>query len=208
MAQSSVCSGKIFSDAVLANEANPGAVTQHLDTALFAGSYGLSGGVFQMKGRAICQAFVPSTLLPGGGGTINIGFVKSTFNGTVFIGYYDGINYHVEKSTSNKQDQAFIRTLWHRIKTDKIKRWQGIKLNLKPLAANTSVAIWYRTDRQASFTNSGYTIDSTNQDKPVLFAVQPRSREIQFKLVYTTATTHTPELLTYDVLHEELNTIR
>jgi hypothetical protein len=101
-----------------------------------------------------------------------------------------------------------IRTLWHRIETDKIKRWSGVKLNLKPLPSGCSVAVAYRTDRNASFSDSGYTINSANQDKPVIFAARPRSREIQFKFTYTTSTTNTPELLSYDPLFDVLKTVR
>jgi len=188
-----------------------GGVNQHGDnTILFAGLAASVPGVFQMDGKAICQAFVPSTATPGVDASFNIGFVKTSFNGVVFIGYYRtaDTSYHLEYSTGNKQNNAMMRTLWHRIQTDKLKRWYGVKLNLKPLAASTSVAVAYRTSRDASFTDSGYTITSTNQDKPVILAVQPRSREIQFKFTYTTATTNTPELLSYDPLYDILNATR
>lgn len=189
---------------------NPGAVGQHLDTLLFSGEFIESPAVFQMKDGAICQAFVPSTVTPGAGASVNIGFVKSSFNGTVFMGYYHAGNgaYYIEKSTSNKQNNAFARTLWHRMKTDRLKRWQGIKLNLKPLAVNTSVTVAYRTSRNDAFTDSGYTITSANQDKPVIFAAQPRTRELQYKLTYTTSGSNTPELLSYDPIYEVLKTIR
>lgn len=201
---------RLFSDALLAGAVNPGAVSQHLDTILFSGDFAIGAGVMQMKGSALCQAYIPSVLTPGAGAAINIGFVKSSFNGTVYIGYYNagGSSYHIEKSTSNKQNNALVRTLRHRMNTDKLKRWQGVKLNLKPLAASTSVAVAYRTDRSASFTDSGYTITSANQDKPVIFAAQPRTREIQYKFTYTTATSNTPELLSYDPLFEVLKTVR
>lgn len=190
---------------------NPGAVTQHLDnTILVGGQSSLLPGIFQMRDGAMCQAFVPSTAVPGVNASFNVGFVKSSFNGIVYIGYFrTGDNsYHVERSTSNRQNNAIVRTLWHCVQTDRLKRWYGVKLNLKPLAASTSVAVAYRTSRDAAFTDSGYTITSANQHLPVILPVQPRSREIQFKFTYTTATTNTPELLSYDPLYEVLNAIR
>lgn len=163
-----------------------------------------------MKGANISQAYVPAQTTPGAGASINIGFVKSTFNGTVYIGYYHGGSgtYHIEKTSSNLQTGAYVRTNWHRIATDKFKRWQGVKLNLKTLASGCSVAISYRTDKNDSFTDSGYTLTSANQNKPVIFASQPRSREIQFKFTYTTSTSTTPELLSYDPIFQVLKTLR
>lgn len=189
---------------------SPGAVNQHVDNSiLFAGSSSVIPGVFQMKDGAICQAFIPSMETPGQDASINIGFVKTSFNGVVLMGFYRGTDnsYHIQKSTSNKQNNAMLRTLWHREKTDRRKRWYGVKLNLKPLAANTSVTVSYRTERNASFTSAG-TITAANQDKPVMLSAQPRSREIQWKFVYTTATTNTPELLGYENLFDVLNTAR
>jgi len=188
---------------------NPGAVSQHTDeTILFAGDTDVIPGVFQMKNKAICQAFVPATVTPGVDASINIGLVKSSFNGTVIIGYYKNSDssYHIEKSTNNKQNNAMCRTVWHREKSDLKKRWLGIKLNLKPMAGSTSVAVSYRTDRNAAFTSAG-TVDASNQDKPLIFAAQPRTREIQYKFVYTTATTNTPELMTYDPIFQLLKTV-
>lgn len=190
---------------------NPGAVCQHIDNSvLFSGSGTAVPGVYQMKDCAICQAFVPVGATPGTDATFNIGLVKTSFNGVVFMGYYKSsdTSYHIAYSTANRQNNAMMRTLWHRIQTDRLKRWYGVKLNLKPLAASCSVAVAYRTSRDAAFTDSGYTITSANQDKPVMFAVQPRSREIQFKFTYTTSTTTTPELLSYDPLYEVLNATR
>jgi hypothetical protein len=187
---------------------NPGAVDQYGDSILFAGDTDVVPGVYQMQNRAICQSFVPSAATPGVDASVNIGFVKTAFNGTVYIGYSKSGAYHIEKSTSNKQNGAVVKTLWHRLGTDKLKRHGGIKLNLKPMAANTSAKVEYRTDRNASFTDSGVTVSSSNQGKPVIFGAQPRSREIQYQLTYTTSTTNTPELLSYDPLFEVLNTVR
>jgi hypothetical protein len=92
--------------------------------------------------------------------------------------------------------------------TDKLKRWGGVKLNLKALPASTSVKVEYRTDRKASFTDPSITITSSNQDKPAIFAAQPRTREIQYRFTYTINTTSTPEMLSYDPLFEVLNTVR
>lgn len=189
----------------------PGAVTQHIDNSiLFGGSSSVLPGVFQMKDGAICQAFVPSTETPGVDASITIGFVKTSFNGTVLIGFYRGTDnsYHVQKSTSNKQNNAVIRTVWHRFKTDQRKRHIGVKLNLKPMAANTAVKVEYRTERNASFTDPSISITASNQDKPAMFMAQPRAREIQYRFTYTTSTTNTPELLCYDPLYEILNTAR
>jgi hypothetical protein len=187
----------------------PGAVSEYKDTILFGGAYSTSQGVYQMKGQAYCPAFVPSTATPGNTSTKKITLIKATYN-TLYVGYLDtqAATYHFEKLSDNKQNGALFRTAWHRMKTDRFKRWYGVKLNLKPLAANTSVAVAYRTDRNASFTDSGFTITSSNQDKPVLLAVRPRSREIQFKFTFTTSTTNTPELLSYDPIYEVLNTVR
>lgn len=190
--------------------ANPGAVTQHQDTILYSGEFTAGAGVFQMKSGAICQAFVPAGITPGATASINIGFVKSSFNGVVYLGYYKASDnsYHIEKSGSNKQNNAVIRTLWHRMGTDKFKRQIGVKLNLKPMAASTAVTVKYRTARGASFTSAPYTVTSANQDKPVFFTAQPRDREIQYEFTFTTATTNTPELLSYDPLYEVLNASR
>lgn len=196
---------------------SPGGVCQHSDeTILFTGESDVLPGVYQMKDGVFCQSFVPSVMTPGSIQHINIGFVKSSFNGTVFIGYYNpgDSTYHIEKSTSNKQNGAMVKTVWHRARigrrypTDQFKRWGGIKLNLKPLLPGCSVKVEYRTDRDASFTDPGITIDSTNQNKPAIFAAHPRSREIQFRLTYTTNGVSTPELMGYDILFEVLNTIR
>jgi hypothetical protein len=187
---------------------NPGAVTPYLDTVLFAGNTNIVPGVFQMRGNAICQAFVPAGATPGVDSSINIGFVRTAFDGTVYIGYAKSSDssYHIEKAGSNRQNNAVVRTLWHRGGTDKKKRWGGVKLNLKPLAANTAVKVEYRTERDAAFTDPGISITSANQDKPAIFSAQPRSREIQYRFTYTTSTTNTPELLSYDPLYEVLKT--
>jgi hypothetical protein len=188
----------------------PGGVTQHLDgTILFGLSTTTLPGVYQMKNGAICQAFVPAGHTPGAAAGYSIAFVKST-NSAVYIGYQKAsdITYHIAKSTGIKQNGAMIRTLWHKLNTDRMKRFKGVRLNLKPLATGTSVAVHYRPARDAAFTDSGFTITSANQNRPILFTVQPRTREIQFKLVYTTATTNSPELLSYDVLFDILNSSR
>jgi hypothetical protein len=146
---------------------------------------------------------------------VNIGFVKRGASligeprADLYVGYYKASNtsYHIEHLSSNRQNNAVVKTLWHRVRTDKLKRWGGVKLNLKPLASGCSVAVAYRTDRNASFTSAG-TVSSTNQDKPIVLAAQPRSKEIQFQFTYTTSTTNTPELTSYDPLYEILSTVR
>lgn len=188
----------------------PGAVSQYIDnTILFGGSVDQMPGVYQMKGNAICQAFVPAQATPGDSTVIDIGMIKQGRSGSLFIGYSKASNssYHIEKLSSNRQNNAMVKTLWHRGKTDKYKRWGGVKLNLKPIPSGCSVKVEYRTDRNASFTDPGITINSTNQDKPAIFAAQPRSREIQYRFTFTTSTTNTPELLSYDPLYEPLNTV-
>jgi hypothetical protein len=75
------------------------------------------------------------------------------------------------------------------------------------MASGTSVAVSYRTSRDAAFTAAG-TITSANQGKPIMFAAQPRAREIQYKFTYTTSTTNTPELLSYDSIYQVLNSNR
>jgi hypothetical protein len=195
---------------------NPAAVEQYEDTILFAGNTDVVPGVFQMQNGAICQAFVPAGVTPGVDSSINIGFVKrgvslgTTGQAILYIGYFKSSDssYHIERSTSNRQNNAVVKTLWHRMGTDKLKRWGGVKLNLKDLPASTSVKVEYRTDRKAAFTDPSITITSSNQNKPAIFAAQPRSREIQYQLTYTTNGTNTPELLSYDPLYESLNTVR
>jgi hypothetical protein len=189
---------------------NPGAVGQYEGTMLFAGQMTKNPGVFQMKDGAICGAFVPSAIIPGASDVLQIGFVKTSFFKQVLIGYWrvNAGTFHIEKSSTDLQNSAFVRTLWHRFKTDRLKRHIGVKLNLKPMAANTSVAVAYRTTRAGSFTDSGYTITSANQDKPVILAAQPRSREIQYRFTYTTDNANGPELLSYDPLYEVLTTNR
>lgn len=190
--------------------AYPGSVCQHLDIKLFSGIMTDSPGVFQMKGNVICQAFIPSTLTPGQAITADITFVKSSFDGRVYMGYYKPAanTYHIEVTSPSgfRQSGAFVRTLWHKMKTDKLKRHIGVKLNMKPLSVGGgSVAVAYRTGRTDAFTDSGVTIDSTNQDKPVIFGAQPRSREIQFKFTFTTSGSATAQLLSYDPLFQVLN---
>lgn len=188
----------------------PGAVASYFDTVLFAGNTNIVPGVFQMKGRSVCQSFVPAGATPGVDSSINIGFVKIAFDGVVFIGYYKSSDnsYHIEKSGTNRQNNAVVRTVWHRMGTDKIKRWGGVKLNLKSMPANTSVKVEYRTDRKAAFTDPGISITSSNQNKAAIFAAQPRAREIQYRFTYTTNGTNTPEMLSYDPLFQVLNTVR
>jgi len=188
-------------------EVEPGAVCQHLDTILWGGTYSLGGGVMQMKSGAVCQAFVPSFLTPGGGGTVNIGFVRSAFNGQIYIGLYDGNTYHIEKTSSNRQNNAVIQTLWHKCKTANTKRFAGVQLHLKPLG-NCEVTVHYRTERNGSWIAAPYVIDEDNQHSPLLFRAQPRDVEIQFKFTFTTSTTTTPELIGYEPLFEVLSSTR
>lgn len=195
----------------------PGAVAEYQESALFAGDADGYPGVYQIKEGAICQALVPSVSVPGDAtAAINITMVKSSFNSRVFIGYFSGADftYHIEGSDSaNKQNGAILRTLWHRlthirgVSPDRLKRWIGVKLNLKPLAAGCSVTVGYRTSRNAAFVDSGYVITSANQNKPVLFRAQPRARELQYLFTYTINGNNTPELISYDPLFEILSTL-
>jgi hypothetical protein len=89
-----------------------------------------------------------------------------------------------------------------------MKRWRGVKLNMKPLPANCAMQVGYRTSRDVGFTGSGYTLTNANQNKPVLLPIAPRSREIQFKFTFFTSTVSTPELLSYDVLYDIINSVR
>lgn len=188
----------------------PNAVEQHFDNILIGKSGTTTPGVFQLKGDVICQAYVPVGATPGDAAEYNIGFVKTAFNGSFYMGYYKAADnsYHIAIAGSNLQNNAMIRMLWHRQGTDRLKRWYGVKPNFKPLASGCSVAVAYRTSRDAAFTDSGYTITSANQDKPVILPVQPRSREIQWKFTYTTNGGDTPELLSYDNLYDVLNATR
>lgn len=183
---------------------------EHLDTALFAGDSVYFPGIFQIKGNAICQSYVPSAISPGATEEIDFGFLASSFDGKILVSYYRPANttYYVEYLGTNRQNNAMVRTLWHRIGTDKLKRWGGVKLNLKSLPFGTSVKVEYRTDRKAAFTDPSITINSTNQDKPSIFTAQPRSREIQYRFTYTINGANTPELLSYDPLFQVLNTVR
>jgi len=195
---------------------NAASVEQYDDTILFAGNTDVVPGVFQMQGRAVCQAFVPAGATPGVDASINISFVKrgaslgTTGQAILYIGYFKSSDssYHIEKTTTNRQNNAIVKTLWHRMGTDRLKRWGGVKLNLKDLPSGTSVKVEYRTDRRASFTDPSITITSANQNKPAIFTAHPRTREIQFQFTYTTNGTSTPELLSYDPLFEILNTVR
>lgn len=184
---------------------------EHFDNVLFSGDSSYFPGIFQLKGNAVCQAYVPSLVTPGATNeTIQSGFVASGFDGKIFHGYFRAAdnNYHVEYLGSNRQNNAVVRTVWHRMKTDKIKRWGGVKLNLKNMPASTSVKVEYRTDRKAAFTDPGISITSSNQNKAAIFAAQPRSQEIQYRFTYTTSGANTPELLSYDPLFQALNTVR
>jgi hypothetical protein len=193
----------------------PGAVSQYKDSILFAGDTNVVPGVFQMQGGVICQSFVPSGATPGVDSSITIGFIKVAFDGSVYIGYKKASDssYHIEKTTTNRQNGAVVRTVWHHaggIKNryvDHLKRWCGVKFNLKPMASGCSIKVEYRTDTNASFTDSGVTVDSSNQEKPAIFPAQPRSRSIQFRFTYTTSGSNTPEMFSYDVLFEVLSRI-
>jgi hypothetical protein len=195
-------------------EVYPGAVGQHFDTLLFAGESSWSPGVSQMKDGIICQSFVPSQASPldASPGVITIGFVKQAYNGRVFIGYYRATSstYHIEVTSqaNNRQNNAKVRTLWHRVGTDKLKRWYGLKLNLKPMTTSTAVSVAYRTGRDQAFTSLAQTVTPATQDKPILFPLNPRTREIQFELTYTSYSTGSPELLSYDLLYDIINSIR
>lgn len=183
---------------------------EHLDSVLFTGDSTTVPGIFQLKGNAVCGAFVPSAITPGASEAIYVTCIASAFDGKVYLVYNRPADstYHVDYLGTNRQNNAIMRTLWHRRGTDKLKRWGGVKLNLKSLPASTSVKVEYRTDRKAAFTDPSISISSSNQDKPAIFAAQPRSREIQFRFTYTTSTTNTPELLSYDPLFAVLNTVR
>lgn len=193
---------------------NEQSIDLYNDTMVFAGQSNVVPGIYQMKGSAICQAFVPAGYTPGVDANISVGFVKrgqsvgTEQRTSLYVGYFKSSDssYHIEATTSNRQNNAVVKTLWHKINSDRLKRWYGIKLNLKPLGS-CSVTVAYRTVRDASFTTAG-TITSSNQDKPLLLTVQPRSKEIQFQLTYTTSTTSTPELETYDLLYDLLNSTR
>lgn len=192
------------------------AIDRYNETIVFSGQGDVLPGIWQMKNGAICQAFVPAGYTPGVDATFNIGFVKRGASlagdprADLYVGYYKASNasYHIEHLSSNRQNNAVVKTVWHRMGTDKMKRWGGVKLNLKSLPANTSVKVEYRTDRKAAFTDPGISITSSNQDKPAIFAAQPRTKEIQFQFTYTTSTTNTPEMTSYDPLYEVLNTVR
>lgn len=165
-------------------------------------------GVYHLKDGVLCQAFAPSALSPGGTGGVDITLVKSAFVNNMFIGYQLGSTYVLEKTLETREQSPIARTVWHRMKTDRFKRFAGIRLNLKPMAANTAVTVAYRTSRDASFTTLSQTITSANQNKPVMFSVRPRAREIQFRFTFTTSGTATPELLSYDPIFETLNSMR
>ncbi len=189
---------------------DPGAIHQHIETVIFGGSSGQVVGVYQMKNGALCEAFVPSVKTPGDEGAFNIFSVRSAFNGRVIIGYSDGLgNKAIEIShATNKQNNAMMRTLWHKMGTDQLKRHYGVKLNLKPMAANTVVTVAYRTGRSDAFTSVSQTLTPSTQDKPIYLPVQPRTREIQYRFTYTTSGANTPELLSYDPLFEVLKSNR
>lgn len=192
------------------------AIDKYNETIVFAGQGDVLPGIWQMKNGAICQGFVPAGYTPGVDATFNIGFVKrgasliSDPRADLYVGYYKASNasYHIEHLSSNRQNNAVVRTLWHRMGTDKLKRWGGVKLNLKSLPSGTSVKVEYRTDRNASFTDPSISVTSSNQNKPAILAAQPRSKEIQFRFTYTTNGANTPELVSYDPLFEALNTVR
>jgi hypothetical protein len=177
---------------------------------LFSGNSPLSPGIFRVQNGAVCQQFVPAGITPGSATAIEVGFVKVSIQGKIYFSYKNVTagTFHLERESANRQNGAFASTVWHRMGTDRNKRWSGVKLNLEPLASGCSVAVHYRTSRNASFTDSGYTITSANQDKPVIFTAAPRSREIQFKFVYTTSGANTPELISYDPIFEVLNSMR
>jgi hypothetical protein len=192
------------------------AIDKYNDTIVFAGQSNVLPGIYQMKNGVACQGFVPAGYTPGVDALINVGFVKrgasvgADQRADLYVGYYkdSDASYHIEHLSTNRQNNAVMQTLWHRVGTDKFKRWGGVKLNLKPLATNTSVKVEYRTDRGVAFTDPSISITPSNQDKPAIFSIQPRSKEIQFRFTYTTSTTNTPELTSYDPLFEVLNTVR
>lgn len=180
------------------------------DSIIYGGDSSSIPGIFQMRGGAICQAFIPVGLTPGSSIELQFGFVKVGYDNKPYIGFKNVTagTYHIQRLAANKQNNSYMQTVWHRLDTDKFKRWRGVKLNLKTLAFGCSVAIAYRTEKNVAFTDSGYTITSANQNKPVIFAAQPRSREIQYKFTYTTNGANTPELLSYDPIFEALKTLR
>src|SRR5690606_4416877 len=123
------------------------------DGVFYGGNYGSSKeeGVYQSLNGAITQAFVSVLGSPGVAGNMDVTMVKSAFLNNIFIGWRVGTTYLLERTTETRQSSAICRTVWHRFGTDRFKRVAGIKLNLKPMAANTAVTVAYRTSRTGSF---------------------------------------------------------
>ena len=76
------------------------------------------------------------------------------------------------------------------------------------MAADTAVTVAYRTGRDAAFVDMPHTVTAANQDRPIMFSARPRSREIQFRLTFTTSGATTPELISYDPLFDTLISTR
>lgn len=192
---------------------NHESVCEYKEGFLFTGDSTRAPGVFHFQEGALCQSFIfPDTI----SSDVEAGFVKLGYNNKVYVGIKDNDDdsCYILRETVYRQNQAYMATLWHRIGTDQNKRWRGVKLNLKPLPDNCGVRIYYRTQRNASFTDSGIVVGlgQYNQDRPLIFSAQPRSREIQFKFVFTTPVLEVPgnvdvcpELLSYDVLFDRIN---
>jgi hypothetical protein len=193
----------------------PYSATAYEGSLLVSGTFDNQHGIFQIKDGRVTQLLVPSFVTPGetvSSETRSTPMVASVWLDTIFFSTKKTVSgtstYYFQYLSTNRQDDAMVRTLWHRLGTDQFKRIAGIKLNLKPMAADTAVSVAYRTGRTDSFTAAPYTITSANQDQPIMFTVRPRASEIQFNFTFTTSTTKTPELLSYDILFETLNTSR
>jgi hypothetical protein len=194
----------------------PNSVAPFEGSLLYSGQFNNQHGVYQIKDGRFTQALVPSFVTPGelSSNVRQTAFLRSAFLDNIYLSTWKAntfpaaSEYFFQSMSTNRQNNAMMRTLWHRIGTDRFKRFGGIRLNLKPMPANTAVSIAYRTGRTDSFTNAPHTVTAANQNKPVLFPVRPKGKEIQFRLTFTTSGSTTPELTSYDVLFDALNSTR
>jgi hypothetical protein len=189
----------------------PNSVTSHGGSLFYGGKPVEAPGVYQFKSGALTQSLVPATAVPGDDSQEDVTLIKHALVGNLYLGVTDpssGTHTLQAVSSTTRKNSAFARTVWHRFNTDRFKRMAGVRLNLKPMAANTAVTVGFRTGRDESFTNAPHTITSTNQYKPVLFTVRPRAHEIQFKFTYTISGSSTPELLSYNPIFEVLTATR
>ncbi len=182
-------------------EVYPGAITQWEGRTFigFGGSTDDSGVLLGVYGYGNSKDTLPEVLTydfqaSSGvttGTTMQVGMVKS-FGKDMYMGYYDGASYFVDKVT--KTGNPMTSGSWQSIIIDggnshKIKRWGTLVISFVTLATGETVTPKYRTDRSATFT-LGTQVTSTNATPTFAeLVINTPSREIEIGFDWTVSNT-------------------